>query len=217
MRKLAVLAVCVMALAVGAAAWQSGQATGQGAASGSAMGQGGGQAMAGTPNLVSEVLAQYTAVSTNAVNAADRFPEDKYTWVPPVPAQPDNASIRSWAQLVAHMTDDANANCWSVAGLSAAPARTENATPGPNQKSKADLVAGFKAAVGVCKDAFAKLTPENMLESAGGRGNVTKIGRLITITAHANEHYGNMVVYYRLLGLVPPSTADRGRRGGLPR
>lgn len=214
MRNVAVLAIGVLALAAGTVAGQGGQMTREG--SGAGTGQGGGQAMAGAPNLVSEVLAQYTAVSTNAVNAADRFPDDKYTWVPPVPAQPDNASIRSWAQLVAHMTDDANANCWSVAGLSAAPARTENATPGPNQKSKADLVAAFKAAVGVCKDAFAKLTPAAMLEPAGGRGNATKIGRLITITAHANEHYGNMVVYYRLLGLVPPSTADRGRRGGLP-
>jgi hypothetical protein len=183
-----------------------------------AQGQGmpGGGAPAQPPSLVAEVQAQFTAVSTNVVRSAERFPEDKYKWTPPTPPQVDNATIRSWAQLVAHMTDDANGNCWMIAGLPAAPASVERGTPGPNDKSKADLVAGITEAMATCTKAFGNVTPANMSEPAGGRGNASKLGQLITYVAHANEHYGNMVTYFRLAGLAPPSTADRPARGARP-
>jgi hypothetical protein len=180
----------------------------------------GGQQMAGgraagPSDLVAEVLAQYTQVTNNVAQSAESFPEDKYTWSPTIPTQPDNATIRTWAQLVAHMTDDANGSCWQIAGLSAAPARVENGTPAPNSRTKADLVAGYKAAVDVCKKAFANVTVANMQEPSGGRGNASKLGALVTITAHTNEHYGNMVTYMRLAGIVPASTANAAaRRGG---
>jgi hypothetical protein len=190
MKQAAIIAACCLALGAGLVARQ---------------GQGMGPGQAAAPNLVGEVQRQYTAVSTNASKAAEQFPEDKYKWQP-------TPEVRTWAQLVAHMTDDANGNCWQIAGLEARPAGVERGTPAPNDKSKADLVAGFKAAVDVCQKAFAAVTPENMLQPSGGRGNASKIGQLITITAHANEHYGNMVTYMRLQGLVPPSS----QRGGGP-
>ena len=52
-----------------------------------------------------------------------------------------------------------------------------------------------------------------MMESAGGRGTRTKIGMLIYNTSHINEHYGNLVTYLRLNGMVPPSSAP-GRGAG---
>jgi hypothetical protein len=163
---------------------------------------------AATPqSLIAEVQRLYAAVGTNATGAADAFPEDKYTWQP----TPD---IRTWAQLVAHMTDDAYNNCAVISGMTAAPPSVERGQPPPNSKSKAELVAGFKAAVDTCNKAFAALTPANMLDPAGGRGNASKLGQLITITSHANEHYGNMVTYMRLQNLVPPSTANAPPRGG---
>ena len=140
----------------------------------------------------------------------EQFPEEKYTWQP----TPD---IRTWAQLVAHMTDDANINCWMIAGLPAAPASVERGSPAPDKKSKADLAAGFHAAIDVCQKAFSNLTQTNMMEPAGGRGNNSKLGQLVTITAHANEHYGNMVTYMRLQKLVPPSSQGGGPSMGAPR
>ena len=191
-------------------------------AAASAQGMGGGQAAPAQPmTLVQEVQAAFTSAANNVTRSAEGFPEDKYTWTPAVPAQPDNATIRSWAQLVAHMTDDANNNCWAIAGLAAAPAGVERGTPPPNEKSKADLVAGIKAALDTCTKAFANVTPANMMEPApnGGRAMPSKLGRLVTYVAHANEHYGNMVTYMRLVGMVPPSSAGRAggaRPGGAP-
>jgi hypothetical protein len=176
-----------------------------------AQGPGQNQGAAQPPQtLVSEVQRQYVTVTNNAAAAAEQFPEDKYTWQP----TPD---VRTWAQLVAHMTDDANGNCWTLAGLTAAPGPVERGTPPPNAKSKTDLVAGYKAAIDVCKKAFDNVTPANMSEPSGGRGNASKLGQLIAITAHTNEHYGNMVTYMRLQNLVPPSSAGRGAPMGAPR
>lgn len=115
------------------------------------------------------------------------------------------------------MTDDANNNCWMIAGLPAAPPATERTTPGPNTRSKADLVAGYRAAVDLCNKALANVTMTNMTEPSGGRGNASKLGQLIVITAHTNEHYGNMVTYMRLQNLVPPSSQGRGAPMGAPR
>jgi uncharacterized damage-inducible protein DinB len=207
MKRAAITLACCAACAVAIGAQGMGQGMGGGQM---------GQAPGGQPgNLVAEVTAQYTQVTNNVIQSAQQFPEDKYTWSPTIPPQPDNATIRSWAQLVAHMTDDANGNCWQIAGLTAAPARIENGQPAPNSRSKADLVAGYQAAVDVCRKALAAITPANMLEPSGGRGNASKIGQMVTITAHTNEHYGNMVTYMRLAGVVPPSTANRAR-GGAP-
>jgi hypothetical protein len=160
--------------------------------------------------LVSEVQRQYVTVTNNAFAASEQFPEEKYTWQP----TPD---VRTWAQLVAHMTDDANGNCWMIGGAAAAPAPVERGTPAPNAKSKADLVAGYKTAIDLCKKAFDNVTTANMTESSGGRGNASKLGQLIAIMAHTNEHYGNMVTYMRLQNLVPPSSQGRGAPMGAPR
>jgi hypothetical protein len=179
---------------------------------GAAAAQGQGQpAMAQAPQtLVSEVQRQYVTVTNNAFAAAEQFPEEKYTWQP----TPD---VRTWAQLVAHMIDDANNNCWMIGGAAAAPAGVERGTPAPNAKSKADLVAGYRSAIDLCKKAFDNVTPATMSDPSGGRGNASKLGQLIAITAHTNEHYGNMVTYMRLQNLVPPSSAGRGAPMGAPR
>ena len=175
-----------------------------------AQGQGPNQGAAPPQTLVSEVQRQYVQVTNNAFASAEQFPAEKYTWQP----TPD---VRTWAQLVAHMTDDANNNCWMMGGAAAAPASAERGTPAPNAKSKADLVAGYKTAIDLCKKAFDTVTPANMGEPSGGRGNASKLGQLIALTAHTNEHYGNMVTYMRLQNMVPPSSQGRGAPMGAPR
>jgi len=57
--------------------------------------------------------------------------------------------------------------------------------------------------VALCQKAFAAVDQANMMQMQGRR---TKIGALIYNTSHINEHYGNLVTYLRLNGLVPPSS-----------
>ena len=78
-----------------------------------------------------------------------------------------------------------------------------------DKMSKADLEKALADSIALCQKAFAAVNQTNMMESAGGRGNRTKIGTLIYNTSHINEHYGNLVTYLRLNGMVPPSSAGR--------
>ena len=77
--------------------------------------------------------------------------------------------------------------------------------------SKADLVKLLDDALTYCDGAYAATTDENfgtVLKVMGQKPSQAARGAILFFnTTHNNEHYGNMVVYMRLKGHVPPSTA----------
>jgi len=80
--------------------------------------------------------------------------------------------------------------------------------------SKADLQAALKDSFDTCDAAYAALTDANANDSVPSfRGNTTRLAALVGNVVHDNECYGNMVVYLRLKGIVPPSSEGRGGRG----
>jgi hypothetical protein len=152
-------------------------------------------------SLVTEVQSIFNALKGNITKSASQFPEDKYTWQP-------TPLVRSWARLIAHISDDNNGACSALAGVPRPPRLdtedTQNSAA--NKMSKADLEKGLADSFALCDKAFGAVTDANMLERNGNR---SKIGTLIYDTSHINEHYGNLVTYMRLNNLVPPSTAAR--------
>ena len=193
-KSLALVVVCVVSVSAGVLAQQVG----------------GGQARQGgapvTPpeSTAAEVLSMYTNIANFIARSAAMVPADKYTWQP-------TPEVRSYARLFAHITDDNNGACAAIAGVTPAPARidTGNAQAGwaADKMSKADLEKALADSVALCNKAFAAVNQSNMMEMQGRR---TKIGLLIYNTSHINEHYGNLVTYLRLNGMVPPSSAPRG-------
>ena len=157
------------------------------------------------PGLVSEVKTIYTNIHSNITKSVEQFPADKLTWQP-------TPAVRSWARLIGHITDDNNGACYLLAGETARPARVDTADTqesAANKLSKDDLLKGYKESVERCNKAFTAVTEANMAERAGPTSPRSKIGALMYNTSHTNEHYGNIVTYMRLNGLVPPSTAGR--------
>jgi uncharacterized damage-inducible protein DinB len=134
------------------------------------------------------------------VRAAESMPEEHYGFKP-------TADVRSFGELIAHVANTQYNFC--------APARkVEN----PN-KSNLEKTATTKAAlVTAIKDAFAFCDSAYELSDAGltemvkwGAREVAASYTLTFNVAHNNEHYGNIVTYMRLKGLVPPSS-DRPSR-----
>jgi hypothetical protein len=189
MKKRVVLLACVLSFAVCAAAGQQPAMPQQPAGSQPA------------PSLVTEVQNVFNGIKGNITKSAAQFPEDKYTWQP-------TPAVRSWARLIAHISDDNNGACSGVAGMQRPPRLdtedTQNSAA--NKMTKADLEKALADSFAVCDKAFAAVTEANMMERNGNR---SKIGTLIYDTSHINEHYGNIVTYMRLNNLVPPSTAGR--------
>ena len=76
---------------------------------------------------------------------------------------------------------------------------------------KAVLVKGMNEALHYCDDVYNGTTDANynaLITMAGPAKKQTSRGSVLVFnTTHNNEHYGNIIVYMRLKGHVPPSTA----------
>lgn len=139
----------------------------------------------------------YSFVSGAVVSAAQKMPEENYSFKP----TPD---VRSFGQLVGHVAD-ANYMFCSQASGEANPMKDIEKT----KTSKADLVSAIKDAVAYCNKTF-----DSMTDAKGSQMvklfnfNLAKLTLLSLNTAHTDEHYGNMVTYLRLKGIVPPTSEN---------
>ena len=125
------------------------------------------------------------------------MPEENYSFKP----TPD---IRSFGQLVGHVAD-ANYMFCSQATGEANPMKNIEKT----KTSKADLVAAIKDAVGYCNKSFDGMTDAKGSEMVKlFNFNLAKLSLFSLNTAHTDEHYGNMVTYMRLKGIVPPTSEN---------
>jgi hypothetical protein len=148
------------------------------------------------PAMISEAVANYTQIKTIILASAEKMPAENYSFKP-------TPEIRSYGELFTHVAQTQMALC-------AAPG-----TPRPapiTATAKDAIIAALKTSFDLCDAAYAKVTADNATEISGGgfmRGS--KLGMIGKNVAHDNEMYGQMVVYMRMKGIVPPSTAMRGR------
>jgi uncharacterized damage-inducible protein DinB len=136
--------------------------------------------------------------SGNVVKAAEKMPEESYAFKP-------SHDVRSFGQLVGHASDAAYMFCSAAKGEQRAPANIEK-----EKSTKADLVAAVKEAMAYCTAVYSDMTDakgSEMVKFFGG--DRTRLGVLNFNSAHTMEHYGNMVTYMRIRGLVPPSSEAR--------
>jgi uncharacterized damage-inducible protein DinB len=155
-------------------------------------------AQAQTPDLKSNsgypkmVQKQVTAWIERA---AEKMPEEEYAF------KPDPAS-RSFGQILGHVADTDYLFCATVLG-------EKNPSPGieKTKTTKADLTSALRDAFAYCNRAYDTLTDAGANETVKAFGQErNKLGVLWFNASHNLEHYGNLVVYMRLKGIVPPSS-----------
>lgn len=154
------------------------------------------QDAAPNPSAAAEAKQGLTRVMNNLVKAAEKVPEEDYSFR----ATPE---VRPFGQLIAHVADSQMRACSMLNG--------SPKTPSAGSKtSKADLVAALQDSVAECDKAAASVTEANASEFLGsGYMHHSRLGMLYYITAHDNEMYGTMCVYMRLKNIVPPSSEPR--------
>ncbi|HEY2821287.1 MAG TPA: DinB family protein [Candidatus Acidoferrum sp.] len=139
----------------------------------------------------------YGFVSGAVVGAAVKMPEDNYSFKP-------TPEVRSFGQLVGHVADASYMFCSQASGETVAPKNIEK-----TKTSKADLVAALKDAVAYCNKSYESMTDakgSQMIKIFGF--DLAKLTVYSINTAHTDEHYGNMVTYMRLKGIVPPTSEN---------
>ena len=181
-------AQCLVAMLVGAAVSVSAQEL----------------SMPGPPETYPVYLqGQYASIKRYIIGAAEKMPAEHFGFKP-VP------EVMSYAQLLGHVIDSQYYFCHAVKG-------GDNPAIGKHLDAlahKAALVPAVKEAFAYCDEVFAGLTSENALQmlTAGTppkQWQTARDNQLTMVIAHGNEHYGNLVTYMRIKGIVPPSSTPR--------
>jgi uncharacterized damage-inducible protein DinB len=142
---------------------------------------------------------QYNAVKLNVTEAAAKMSEADYGFRPV-------DTVRTFGAFVGHIADGNLSYCALARGDKPAMADAEKLT------TKAELVAALAKAVAYCDEVYGAMTDEKALALIkAGRADMPAGALLFRNISHTNEHYGNLVTYMRIKGLVPPST-ERARQ-----
>ena len=140
----------------------------------------------------------YTQLQQFVLKSAERMPEENYGFKPV-------DSIRSYGQVLGHIADAQYRFCSIALGEKSPAPKVEQ-----TKTSKADLTAALKEAFAYCDkayDAMSDATANQPVKMFGT--DAPKLGVLIVNSTHTTEHYGNLVTYLRMKGIVPP-TSDAG-------
>jgi len=159
------------------------------------------EGQAGNP-LSAGAKRTYGVIKGYITRAATKMPEENYSFKP-------TPEVRSFGQLIGHLADANYMFCAAAGGEKAPMGGFEPGTVSIEKAktSKADLEKALADAFAYCDKVHGAMT-----DAAGAvtvkfmNGELAKLSILEFNTHHDFEHYGNIVTYMRLKGLVPPSS-----------
>jgi hypothetical protein len=164
------------------------------------------QAQQTQPTVASIVERQVSAIEKQVVEAAEAMPENKFNFSPEslnIPSS-EYKGVRTFAVQVKHVATS-NYFLWSPLTGDKLPEGLKDGNGPENLKTKADIIKFLKDSFALGHKAAATLTTENMLltpeRSKSPRLHLATFG-----VAHAYDHYGQMVQYLRMNGIVPPAS-----------
>ena len=172
----------------------------------------GASASPSTPTIASAIDRQISLVEKEVVDAAEAMPEDKFDFSPEKLNLPgsDYKGVRTFGEQLKHIAAS-NYLIWSPITGEKLP-DTVNDGKGPdNMKAKAEIIKFVKDSFAFGHKAVATLNSSNLVEpitSKSGR-QTTRLFQATFAAAHCFDHYGQMIEYLRMNGIVPP--ASRGQ------
>jgi uncharacterized damage-inducible protein DinB len=144
--------------------------------------------------LVASSQGLFGVAKGDVLKSMDKIPDNLWSFQP----TPD---VRTVGQLFAHIADAQYEFC------SATTATPVDKGIEKTAKSKAEITAAVKEAFAYCDGIFAKMTDASAAELVPFFGRqLARLSIMDFNTAHTMEHYGNLVTYMRIKGIVPPSS-----------
>ena len=174
------------------------------------------QAPAAAPDSANNLTALTQFVNrfqNNILSLAEAMPADKYDFAPSkdifkAGSPADFATVHTFAQQVTHI-------CGLPYRVYAPFGVKPDADVDPKSldalKTKDEIVKALKASFDYQNKVIATLTPENVMVPVGPR-NSTRIAALVLVLGDYGDHYGQMVEYGRMNGIIPPATANQTQR-----
>lgn len=155
---------------------------------------------AGSANPVSQAIRDgWNGVKQNVQKSAAMMPDAKYSFKPV-------ETVRTYGQLLAHIAGANYIFCSAAKGEKAP--HSEDAFE-KTATTKEAIVKALEDSIKYCDAAYAALddrTAAEVVDGPFGGGKTARAAALMGNTGHLQEHYGNLVTYLRMNGLVPPSS-----------
>ena len=145
-----------------------------------------------------DMAARQSQIADMLNRSAAKMPEASWDFKP-------THEVNSFSGFIGHLADASYAICSASMG-------EKSPSPGvaKTMKGKEELSKGLADALAYCDKAFAAVNNANANDPVKLFGmDLTRAGALGLNTAHSFEHYGNLVTYMRIRGLVPPSSEKR--------
>ena len=158
------------------------------------------------PTFASVYERQFSNVEKEVVDAAEAMPEDKFNFAPTGPG--DFKGVRTFALQVKHI---------AVANYAFGSAILQEKSPAPmggpngpdNITSRADVLKYLKDSFAYAHKALATINESNVLTPTKGPFGdrpTTRLAMATSVISHPFDHYGQMVVYLRMNGIIPPAS-----------
>ena len=154
---------------------------------------------------------QLSSMEKNIVEAAEAMPEKQFEFTPANLHISGSVydGVRTFAGQVKHLAAD-NFLIWSPLTGEALPKGLKNSSGPDELKSKTEIVQFLKDSFALGHRAVATVTAENAMEMIPFRGGkLPRLDLAFYALTHANDHYGQMVEYLRMAGIVPPASRPK--------
>jgi uncharacterized damage-inducible protein DinB len=141
--------------------------------------------------ISTNVKDAYTEVRNNILRSAEKMPEENYSFRPA-------PRVRTFGEILGHVAQEQYIYfCGPVKGENKAADIEKTKT------SKADLIAALNDSFAYCDAVYGSMTDATLTAQPA------KLRLLWMNVVHDGEHYGNLVTYLRIKGIVPPSTEGK--------
>jgi hypothetical protein len=144
------------------------------------------------PTPAQSIRQSFDYVNGKVLDMAKDFPEDKYDYRP-------TKEMRSFGELIVHI---ASGNVFAAKAGKGEKANWDE-LDAKNYKTKADIVALMQKSIGDSTATLRSLPDTHFAKT---------LSPWTSVTEHSAEHYGLLVAYFRLNGLVPPETRKQQQK-----
>jgi uncharacterized damage-inducible protein DinB len=163
-----------------------------------------------TPAFPTAIERQFNRIESDIVISAEAMPADKFNFTPENLhiAHSDFKGVRTFAGQIMHLATD-NILIWSsITGDPVRPDITD--VNGPKSiTTKVEIIKYLKDSFALGRRAISTLTEKNAMDMIPFRGReLPRLDLAFYALTHANEHYGQMALYLRMCGIIPPPTVN---------
>jgi hypothetical protein len=161
------------------------------------------------PTIASIVDGEISSIERQILDVAEAMPEDKFNFSPEGLniRGSDYKGVRSFAVQLKHVAAS-NYFIWSHLTGDKLPEDLNDGNGPESLKTKAGIILFLKHSFALGHKAAATLTPDNLLQVPEGSKS-TRLHLAEFGVAHAYDHYGQLVEYLRMNGIVPPASRPK--------